>query len=266
MHPVLFDFGSITIFGHQIPIIIGTYGLFFLLAVLTGWAIVLHLGRKVYPEAPITDIYFGSVVAGFVGAKVANLIVFFPDIAAGRRSFVGVLMGGGVWLGGAIVGVAFAGFMIHRHKLNPGVFFNVVFTGIPLAHAVGRIACLMGGCCFGAACSMPWAITYTDPLAHRLNGTPLNIPLHPSPIYESLAEMMNFVICYSIWRRNPPPWTIFAVWTGLYGMERFFLEFFRGDPRGEYGVLTTSQWISAGMVLISVAAFAAIAMRRKTAA
>ncbi|HHN74557.1 MAG TPA: hypothetical protein ENK10_04945 [Acidobacteria bacterium] len=256
MYPVIIDFGTITIGGHAIPIAIGGYGVFFLLAVITGWAMASYLGRQVYPDAPWTDIYFGSVAAGFIGAKVTNLIVFLPDITAGKKSFIGVLMGGGVWLGGAIAGVGFCALMLYKHKLDPGIVANGLFTGVPLAHGVGRIGCLLGGCCYGAPTDVPWAIVYTNPIAHRINGTPLNVPLHPNPIYEFVLEMINFVICYSLWRRKVPPWTIFAAWTGLYGAERFVLEFFRSDPRGQYSLFTTSQWISLAMVAVSLATFA----------
>lgn len=254
MHPVIYDFGSISVFGQPVPIVIGSYGLMFLIGILTGWLMVLRLGRSIYPDAPWTDIYFGSAIAGFVGAKLTNVIVFLPSILAGKRSFFGAMMGGGVWLGGAIAGVTVCGIIIMRHGMQPGLVANVVFTAMPLAHGIGRIGCLLGGCCFGSECSLPWAITYTSQLAHRLNGTPLNVPLHPSPVYEFIAEMFNFAVCYTLWRRKARPWMICVAWTGLYGAERFALEFLRSDPRGEYGLLTTSQWISLGMLAAAAAA------------
>jgi prolipoprotein diacylglyceryltransferase len=39
-----------------------------------------------------------------------------------------------------------------------------------------------------------------------------------------------------------------TLWLGLYGAERFLIEFFRADPRGAAGLLSTSQWISLGMI------------------
>lgn len=253
MHPVLWDFGKITIAGKSFPIVIGSYGFFFALAVVVGWILVRWLGRQSYADAPWMDLYFGSIITGFFGAKLANGLVFLPDLLSGQRSVVGILMGGGVWLGGALAGSAFAWAFSWRAGLRFGVVTNVYFTAIPFVHGLGRIGCLMGGCCYGGECSWPWAITYTSELAHRLNGTPLNSPRHPSPIYEFLLEMINFAICFAIWKRKPRPWTIMPVWAGLYGTERFLLEFLRSDARGHFAFLSTSQWISLAMVIASAA-------------
>ena len=261
MHPVLIHLGDIHVGHVTIPLMIGSYGVMFALALVVGWFYTRWLGRQVNPEAPWTDIYFGSILAGFIGAKLTNLVVFFPDILSGRRSFFGVLLGGGVWLGGALAGFLFCYWYIRRYSLPPGIVANLAFTVIPVSHGIGRIGCLLGGCCYGGRCDLPWAITYTDPLAHKLNGTPLNVPLHPTPIYEMILEWTNAVICFAMWRRKAPPWSIMATWLGLYGLERFVVEFFRGDARGQFAVFSTSQWFSLGMMAISAVLLWSIFLR-----
>jgi phosphatidylglycerol:prolipoprotein diacylglycerol transferase len=252
VHPVLIDFGSITIGGISVPIRIGSYGLLFGLAVVAAGLWVQRLGREVDPKAPWMDMYFTTIVSGFVGAKLTNLLIVLPDLAAGRASLLGVLQGGGVWLGGVVAGFAACTIAVRRHGLPPGQVVNLAFVAIPFAHAIGRVGCLLGGCCFGSRCSLPWAVTYTDPIAHQVNGTPLGVPLHPTVIYEALAELANFGVCYGLWRRKSAGWTIALTWMGLYGVERFLLEFLRSDPRGAVGSLSTSQWISIAMVGVSV--------------
>jgi phosphatidylglycerol:prolipoprotein diacylglycerol transferase len=252
VHPVLIDFGTIEIGGKTIPLAIGSYGLLFALAIVTGWLWFRHLGRQLDPDASWTDLYFITIISGFVGAKAANLIVFLPEIVSGEKSFLGALSGGGVWLGGVIVGVTALYLQARRLEVSFGLVANVLFVAIPFGHAVGRIGCLLGGCCHGSSCSLPWAIVYTNPLANRLNGTPLNVPLHPTVVYEAILEMVNFAICYSLFRRKAGAWTVVATWAGLYGVQRFFLEFLRNDPRGGYGFLSTSQWISLAMAGASI--------------
>ena len=103
----------------------------------------------------------------------------------------------------------------------------------------------------------PWAVTYASELAARLAGTPLGVPLHPSPLYEAGAELFNFAVCLSLWRRGEPrPWLVIATWGALYGVERFVLEFLRGDWRGGWLGLSTSQWLTAVMVLAAGVWFA----------
>ncbi len=244
MHPVLLDLGEVG----GLPLRITSYGAAMLLAMIVGWLIVRRLGPRVDPEAPWTDLVLGLLISGLLGAKLFHVVVRLPDILAGRASLGAVLLGGGVWLGGVAGGFAYGAWFFRRHRLEAGRALNVLFVAAPLGHAIGRIGCLLAGCCHGAACALPWAITYTDPLAREFSGTPLGVPLHPTPLYEAGAELFNFAVCVLLWRRDPPPWAIPAAWLALYGAERFAIEFYRGDPRGALGPLSTSQWLALAMV------------------
>ena len=54
----------------------------------------------------------------------------------------------------------------------------------------------------GARSDLPWAVTFTRPEAHDLVGVPLGVPLHPTQLYEALAEAVIFLILY--WRISKP--------------------------------------------------------------
>ena len=123
--------------------------------------------------------------------------------------------------------------------------------GIALGHAIGRLGCLAAGCCWGVECHLPWAVTFTNPVANQLVGVPLRVPLHPTQLYESLAEFLIFGIL--IWRfgkthRNGAMISLYLV---LYSGARFGVEFFRFHEQGNLwgGPLDTSQWISAALAL-----------------
>lgn len=261
MQPILIDFGTVEIAGKVIPITIGGYGLMFVLGIVSGWLWFRHLGRRIDPDANWTDLYFLTIIAGLLGAKLANLIVFLPDLVTGKRSILGVLTGGGVWLGGVILGVAVFLLLARRFRATNGQLVNTLFVAVPFGHAVGRFGCLLGGCCYGSPTNLPWAVTYADPIARRMNGTPLGTPVHPTAVYEAGLEFVNFGVCYWLWRRGAPDWSILAVWAGLYGAQRFFLEYLRGDPRGYSGPLSPSQWVSVSMVALSLAFLFAIRRR-----
>jgi phosphatidylglycerol:prolipoprotein diacylglycerol transferase len=96
---------------------------------------------------------------------------------------------------------------------------------------------------------MPWAVTYSDEWAAKLSGTPLGVPLHPSPAYETVLELLNFAVCYRLAQRALPAWSVPAAWAMLYGAERFLLEFFRGDPRAFWAGLSAGQWMSLALVI-----------------
>ena len=56
---------------------------------------------------------------------------------------------------------------------------------------IGRFGCLLAGCCYGRPSDVPWAITFTDPVAAANVGTPLGIPLHPTQLYDAGAELLR---------------------------------------------------------------------------
>ncbi len=256
MHPLLFDFGTWQLGPLEIPLRLPSYGVAMLTGVILGWLIVSRLGRRVEPDLEWIDFYAGLILSGIVGAKVLWALVELPSLLSGALPWRSVIFAGGVWLGAVLGGLIFCWLFLKRRDVAVGRVMNVVFTALPLSHVVGRFGCLLAGCCYGAACTKPWAITYTNVLANELAGTPLGVGLHPSPLYEAGAELFNFAICLSLWRRGePPPWMVFFTWAGLYGAQRFALEFFRGDYRGGWMGLSTSQWLTAMMVLASVGWF-----------
>ena len=59
---------------------------------------------------------------------------------------------------------------------------------------------------------LPWGVTFTNPRAAQLVGTPLNIPLHPTQLYEAAAEFMNFFILVALARKQRFRGEIFATY------------------------------------------------------
>ena len=69
--------------------------------------------------------------------------------------------GGGLVVYGAVIGgilgtLAF----IHRYKLPSLAMFDLAIPSLMLGMGLGRLGCLMNGCCFGSLCSLPWAVTF----------------------------------------------------------------------------------------------------------
>jgi phosphatidylglycerol:prolipoprotein diacylglycerol transferase len=130
----------------------------------------------------------------------------------------------------------------------------VFAPGIALGHAVGRLGCLAAGCCFGRPTGVPWAVTFTNPLAAANVGTPLNVPLHPTQVYESVAEGLILLLLLATEKKGRAyPGRTFWLYMLMYGISRFIIEFYRGDERGVIvGVLSTSQFISVVLVPVSI--------------
>jgi phosphatidylglycerol:prolipoprotein diacylglycerol transferase len=131
---------------------------------------------------------------------------------------------------------------------------DVFAPGIALGHIVGRMGCLLAGCCFGKPTDVPWAITFTNPAAMANSGTTLGVPLHPTQLYDAGAELLILLFLLAFERRGRPfPGRTFWSYLLLYGMSRFVVEFYRGDNRGfVFDVLSTSQFVSILLVPVSI--------------
>ena len=111
---------------------------------------------------------------------------------------------GGVFYGGLIGATAVAFWYIRRHALPLWTTCDMFAPGIALGHVIGRLGCLAAGCCYGTPTARPWGITFTDPFAALNVGTPLNIALHPTQVYEAGAELLILVWLLATERKGRP--------------------------------------------------------------
>jgi phosphatidylglycerol:prolipoprotein diacylglycerol transferase len=200
------------------------------------------------------DLGIWIIVSALVGAKLLLFIVDFKQFTSNPRDLLGLARSGGVFYGGLIAAVTVALIYLRRHRLPLWTTTDVFAPGIALGHVVGRMGCLLAGCCFGKPTSMPWAITFTDPAAAANVGTPLGVPLHPTQLYEAGAELLILVFLL-VWERRGHgfPGRTFWSYMLLYGVSRFVIEFYRGDSRGMvFDALSTSQFVSVILVPLAI--------------
>jgi len=245
---------------------IPTYGLLVALGFLAGLWVAGRLAqsRGMAPQL-ITDLGIYVALAGLLGAKLTMLLYDLPYFLShpGEIFTMATLQAGGVFHGGLILALLVAVWYVRKRKLQFLPVADVFAPGIALGHAIGRLGCFAAGCCWGAACDRPWAVTFNDPDAHELVGVPLGVPLHPSQLYEAGAEALIFGLLYWRFRQGThAPGHIIALYLVLYPSARFFIEFVRtheqADPFG-WG-LSMAQWVA--LALISVGAVLAWRSRK----
>jgi phosphatidylglycerol:prolipoprotein diacylglycerol transferase len=245
MHPILIDFGFF-----QLP----SYGVLLATGVIIAlWTLRLRADRAGMDGTHLVDFGLWLVVWALIGAKLLLVLVELPRYLKDPAAILGTIRAGGVFLGGFIAAVVAAVVLLRRYRLPALASFDVLSPSLALGHAIGRIGCLMAGCCWGAACQLPWAITYTSEVAADNLGTPLHQPLHPFPVYSSLFNFGLYGLLAMYYRRRPVAGSVFATYLMLYGVGRFLLEWTRGDAiRGFVlgGALSTSQLISIALLLI----------------
>jgi phosphatidylglycerol:prolipoprotein diacylglycerol transferase len=245
MYPRLFELGPITVY---------TYGVLLAAAYLLGLKLAMVRAQARGLDANrVLDLGIYIIISALVGAKLLLLVTDFRSFTADPRELLTLARSGGVFYGGLILAVAVALWYIRRIGLPLWTTCDVFAPGIALGHVVGRFGCFFAGCCYGRETTVPWAITFTDPFAAANVGTPLNIPLHPTQLYEAGAELIILAVLLVTERRGRPyAGRTFWLYMLLYAISRFVIEFYRGDERGTVGIFSTSQFISVLLAPLAI--------------
>jgi phosphatidylglycerol:prolipoprotein diacylglycerol transferase len=263
VHPRLFEIPAIFGIG---PLTVYTYGVMLAAAYLLGLQLAIVRAKRAGLDAQkMLDLGVALVIAALVGAKLLLLLTNFSYFRANPAEIIVLARSGGVFYGGLIGATLVAFWYIRRNDLPLWTTCDMFAPGIALGHVIGRLGCLMAGCCYGLPTSVPWAITFTDPFAAANVGTPLNQALHPTQLYEAGAELLILVFLLATERKGRPyPGRTFWGYMLLYAVSRFIIEFYRGDERGMIMGWSTSQFIS--LILAPLSLFMLITLRKRATA
>jgi phosphatidylglycerol:prolipoprotein diacylglycerol transferase len=195
-----------------------------------------------------------AALAGLLGAKISMLLFDFPLYWShpGEIFTRETLQAAGVYQGGLILALIVSAWYIRAQRLPWLTTFDVFAPGVAIGHAIGRLGCLAAGCCWGVQTLVPWGITFHSARAHDLTGVPLGIPLHPTQLYESLAEAVLFGILLWRIRRPHAQGAIIGLYLILYSISRFAIEFYRFHEQALRMGLSLTQWMSIGLLLLGV--------------
>jgi phosphatidylglycerol---prolipoprotein diacylglyceryl transferase len=241
MLPILFMWGEGALY---------TYTTLFSVGIMVGgWLWVLE-SKKLTPGVP-TDAIVNAIIAmfllGILGAKLLFIVTNLQHYRSGLFQITKISSGGIVFYGGFIGGLAALLIWIRRRKLPYRATLNAIAPGLAIGHAIGRLGCFAHGCCHGAICHLPWGVSYQDP---RALARPLNVPLHPTQLYEVLGLALIGGLCLWQNRKHKSASNAFKYYLLSYASLRFFVEFFRADTlRGAWAGLSTSQWVSIVLII-----------------
>lgn len=235
-----------------------TYGVLVAVAFLTALWLAGRLGRQAGLNVDaVTNLGIYCALAAIGGAKLMMFLIDIPYYTQhpGEIFSLSTLQAGGVFYGGLIAALAVAVWHMRKTRLPGWKTADVFAPAIALGHGIGRLGCFSAGCCWGVECHRPWAVTFTNPVAHELVGVPLQLPLHPTQLYEAFAEFVIFGFLYWKIRKPHADGGIIGAYLMLYSAARFTVEFFRVHEQGNVlgGAFDTSQWISAGLFVLGAA-------------
>ena len=166
------------------------------------------------------------------------------------------------YFGGLLGGIGAAAMAGVAHG-NPWLFLAALSVAAPFIQLLGRIRCLVQGCCHGRETDASIGIRYHDEHSRVVRAGLGGVPVHATQLYSILAALVVGAIEIRLWTLHAPLAFITGVYLVLAGLTRFVEEHFRGEPqtRMVWG-MRLYQWLAlatsfAGAVTMVCASIAA---------
>ena len=263
--PPFIRIGPLTIFWYGILIVTG--------AVLAAVVATFEARRRGEDPDRAWDLLVWCLLLGIIGARLYHVFSrpaggfvgwdYYREnpidiIAFWKGGFRGLGIYGGVV--GGVIGVLL---YTWRHKLSFWRWLDILAPGVLLAQAIGRWGNFINQELYGPPMKtpMPWGLKIDA--AHRygeyadLERYPVETTrFHPTFLYESLWNLLGFVLLLWIGRRfahrlrDGDVFFLYMIW---YPAGRFWVELFRPDA-WTIGGLPTAQWIALASIAIAILA------------
>lgn len=251
-NPILIDLG---------PIHVSWYGLMYVLGFFASYLLVRYQMKKKnfgISKLDVENLFFYLILGLIIGARL-GYVLFYDLKAYLEKPFeIFAIWHGGMSFHGGLIGVLIVGILFSwRNRKSFWKIADLFIVTAPIGLGLGRIGNFINGELYGRVTQVPWAMIFTT--------DPNRLPRHPSQLYESALEGgVLFLILWFLKDRKLPAGGLLAIFLSLYGLFRFFLEFFR-QPDSQLGFIlgpfTMGQLLSSFMIVGGIVLF--LILRRR---
>lgn len=239
------------------------YGLMYLVAFVIAYLLFRRQLKEralTLDDDSVSSLFFWTIVGLLVGARIfATLVYDTSGIYLQKPWLIFWPFQNGVFVGlqgmsyhGGLIGalVGFVAYCRYR-KWDPRELGDMLVAAAPLGYTFGRLGNFINGELYGRVTTgplgmifpqaeqfpyrLPWVKEIADALAIiPVNGY-VNLPRHPSQLYEALFEgVILWVILWLLRNRRPFKGFLIGIYVIGYGVLRFFIEYFR-EPDADLG-------------------------------
>jgi protein-S-isoprenylcysteine O-methyltransferase Ste14 len=220
------DFGPVRLLGH---------GAYAAAAATVAVAVAAGLAGPTYRIWVVA-----TVLAGEVGAALwAQLVEGSPQLLRPYGYF------------GAVAGVVAGAATAQAAGLDGWLLVAAFAVAGTFAQAIGRLRCLVQGCCHGREAPAGLGMRYTHRRSRvvRLSGLG-GVPLHPTPVYSMVWTVGTGCALARLWQLGAPLSLITGGYFILIGLGRFVEEHYRGEPQTAIVAgLRLYQWLAIAFVV-----------------
>jgi phosphatidylglycerol:prolipoprotein diacylglycerol transferase len=226
------------------PLTIYSYGLMLVLAFFVATYLAsLEAKREQMDSDLVFNLLFYVFIFGIIGSRAFYVLINAPFYLHNPLEIIMLQHGGMAWFGGLFFGSTAAILFIKKHKMGLLKSLDLLAPFIALGQAIGRIGCLLNGCCYGRESEFGIYFKVLDKI------------LIPTQLYSSLLLLLIFIFLRFKQDKKHLPGEIFCSYLFLYSLKRFSIEFLRNDsPRIFYG-LTLFQILSLLVFFLSLGVY-----------
>ena len=222
---------------------INLYDILFLLGLVAALIVFDRLCiKKKVPNSVNKFYYILSIVS--IGLGVVSAMLFQSVYNWIEKGFQDFELKGMTFMGGLIGGVIvfLIGYKLFAKERDKRYFWRIVEFApacVAIAHCLGRLGCLMAGCCYGKLTDLPFPLGADMYIYVANQGYEWQHRL-PTQLFEAVFLLILFVVLMYLILKDRK-WSV-IVYTMSYSVFRFLIEFLRDDPRGKLlGFMTPSQ-------------------------
>src|SRR5881394_567319 len=163
MLPELFHFN---LFGHEIHLY--TYGLMMIIGFFAAVYLAKFLAKRSGLDGELfVNAGLWGLVSGVIGARLSHVLENLDEFTRPEKSvwknflaMINLSSGGLTYYGGFILAFIVLVLYARRKKIPLLLGMDIVAPCIIVGLGFGRIGCFLNGCCEGATCDAPYAVTY----------------------------------------------------------------------------------------------------------
>ena len=238
LHHVLLKVGDFSVY---------TYSLFMAAAVLGGFIVALHEGKRVgLRPLEVADAILWATIGAILGARLEYVLLNWEYFREQAELPFYMWEGGFAYHGGLFAGILVLGLFAWLKRLSFWLLADALALGFALSVTIGWVACLFGGCAYGRMGFGLLHFTWYDifgVMASRFAVQPLGIAL----------SLMLFFGLWLLRSRMPFSGALFLLFLMVSGVIHFGLGVERGDETLWLRGLRVDQWLAMGQVLLAAA-------------
>jgi phosphatidylglycerol:prolipoprotein diacylglycerol transferase len=253
INPVLIKLG---------PFQVGWYGLMYVFGFIASYLLVRYQMKKKsfgISGQELENLFVYLMLGLIIGGRLGYVLFYDLPVYLNNPLEIFAIWHGGMSFHGGLLGVLIVGIVFcWRHKRSFWKIADLFIVTAPIGLGLGRIGNFINGELYGRVTNVPWGMIFPK------GGL---LPHHPSQLYESALEGgCLFVILWFLKDKKLPSGGLLAVFLFVYGIFRFFVEFFR-EPDQQLGFilgpLTMGQLLSSLMIISGIILFFYLRIREK---